>query len=151
MGIHLATPTSWWNKLNKEFCFTLDAAADDDHHMGDIQYLTLKDDALQVRWTGTIWCSPPWDPPYLSAWVKKGYESARHLANKVIMLLPVRPRSHWWHKYAMYASEIRFINGTLDFVPFDKSMKVFKVEPQCLVIFKAKHEPPAICRGYPNR
>lgn len=143
MNTSLATPIEWWNRLNQEFSFTLDAAADDDHHMGNIAYITPEQNAFHTPWTGRIWCSPPWAKETLGLWVAHGYEACRYEgAELVVMLLPVRPTDDWWFHYALRAFEIRFIKGALDFVPFDKEVKFFHVEPHCLLIFRRPQDIP---------
>ena len=150
---YLATPQDWWNKLNKRFFFTLDAAAEKDHHMGNIPYLTEEQDALSVRWTGSVWCSPPWHKTGLTKWVKKAYDAVTlEPAQIVVMLLPVRTQDRWWHDRLLgKANEILFIRGDLEFTPFDPTMGAFHVEPHCLGVFQKHHRGPTETYSYPCR
>ena len=45
------TPQSFFDELDKEFHFDLDAAADDQNHKCS-RYFTIKDDGLTQNWGG---------------------------------------------------------------------------------------------------
>ena len=131
----LATPRKWWDRLDEHFEFTLDAAADHQHFMCT-PYFTEEDDALSQDWKGRVWCSPPWLSEGLYAWVNKGHGDAMiGVAKVVVMLLPIRPHSDWWHDFVIYADQIWFLTGHLDFVPFDERVVKYNVEAHCLVVF----------------
>jgi site-specific DNA-methyltransferase (adenine-specific) len=145
----LATPKHWWDKLDAEFNFTLDAAADREHHMTPT-YITVEENALVQDWLGSVWCSPPWKEPGLNGWLRHGWANAATHGGPVVMLLPVRTTMSWWHSHVMGAKEIRFINGQLEFVPYEPVLGLH-VEPHCLVIFEKGEYGPPICSSYPAR
>lgn len=146
----LATPLDWFAVLNEEFNFYHDVAADDLHHMTDYYY-TEKHDGLVQNWYGTVWCSPPWVEGGLYAWVRKGYtESLKVYCTRVVMLLPVQSTMRWWHEFVLHSREIRFLTGTLDFVPFRHDLFGFTVEPSCLVVFGPTAEYPKMT-SYPHK
>jgi site-specific DNA-methyltransferase (adenine-specific) len=123
------TPYSLFHQLDCEFGFTLDAAAEPEHHMCPVYYSTA-DDGLQQPWTGVVWCNPPYGRE-LYHWVRKAADSAREGA-AVVMLLPSRTGAAWFHELALPLAEIRFIRGRLRFsgskinAPFDSLIAVFK-------------------------
>ena len=47
----------------------------------------------------------------LSDWVRKAYLETRKAGCTVVMLIPARTNTRWWHGYCMKAAEIRFLNG----------------------------------------
>lgn len=76
------------------------------------------------------------NPPYSSIkeWVKKSYEDWIMNERKIniVMLIPSRTDTRWWHEYVMKATEIRFIKGRLKFGNAKNSAPF----PSCIVIFK---------------
>ena len=61
--------------------------------------------------------NPYFDPPYGSAiklWVKKCYEEAKKGA-LVVMLIPARTDTSYFHDYIYNKAEIRFLRGRLKF------------------------------------
>ena len=150
--IYLATPKKWWKKLDREFHFTLDVAADDEHHM-TLAYFTYEQDALGKDWPGTVWCSPPWHRSVLPYWVSKAQVEARRHSGTVVCILPVQPYAKWWKEIVLrHAWEIRYIDGDLAWEPFDGFPFIgIGVEPACLVVFRGPEPHTLIERGYPSR
>lgn len=126
------TPRALFAALNAEFGFTLDAAASPDNHKC-AAYITEEDDALQCRWvtTGAVWLNPPFGPG-IGKWVKKAYEESLYRWVTVVLLIPARTETSWWHSYVMEATEIRLIRGRLRFsgvtinAPFPSAVVVFR-------------------------
>jgi len=107
------TPQALFNQLDREFHFTLDAAASDRNAKCAV-YLTETDDALHRPWApAVVWCNPPYGRG-IRAWVEKGYREAG-LGALVVMLVPATTDLAWWHEVASYADEIRFIRGRVAF------------------------------------
>ncbi|MGA9042829.1 MAG: DNA N-6-adenine-methyltransferase [Terriglobales bacterium] len=55
-------------------------------------------------------------PPYnnIAPWIQRAYNE--HTKGKlVVCLLPVRTSTLWFHKYALKATQIRFLKGHLKF------------------------------------
>jgi hypothetical protein len=77
------------------------------------------------------------NPPYgreIGKWVEKAYHSIEDgSAQIVVMLLPARTDTRWWHDWVM-KGEIRFIRGRLKFGGCKNSAPF----PSAIVIFKKK-------------
>ena len=109
-----ATPQDFFDKLNDEFHFTLDAAASPDNAKCT-NYFTEEQDGLAQSWEGhTVWCNPPYCRK-TGLWVKKAYEEHQRTGCTVVMLLPSRTDVRWFHDYILGKAEIRFIKGRLKF------------------------------------
>lgn len=136
-----ATPPWLFAKLNREFKFTLDPAADD-HNAKCAKYYTQEQDGLQQDWAGeTVFINPPYSKIY--DWVKK--TASEVLSNKItaVMLLPVRSDTRWFHEFCLdgnLVKEIRFVKGRLKFgegknsAPFPSMIVVFEEGKQVLPI-----------------
>ena len=64
------TPQELFNRLNKEFNFTLDICASKENAKCP-KYYTKEEDALKQEWGGVIWMNPPYGRQ-IGIWVKKG-------------------------------------------------------------------------------
>jgi phage N-6-adenine-methyltransferase len=101
----------------------------DDHNAKCKRYFTKEQDGLVQNWQGSVWCNPPYGKE-IGKWLKKAYESYLDGA-RVVLLVPARTDTAWWHDYAM-KGEIRFIRGRLKFgdsknsAPFPSAVIVFK-------------------------
>lgn len=123
------TPDDFFRGLDAEFHFTLDACATPGTEKV-AAYLSSANllSALAVPWYGAVFCNPPYGRR-IGQWVRHGYESAKEGAT-VVMLLPSRTDTAWWHDYVMLG-EIRFIRGRLHFdgkgpAPFPSAVVVFR-------------------------
>tara|TARA_R100000008_G_scaffold50989_1_gene30579 strand:- start:2090 stop:2569 length:480 start_codon:yes stop_codon:yes gene_type:complete len=127
-----ATPQSFFNKLNEMYGpFTLDAAASDANYKVD-KYLTADDDALSADWSGnTVFLNPPYGRG-LKEWIRKSYQEGQKQDTTVVMLIPARTDTKYWHDYVMKADEIRFVRGRIKFgdetnsAPFPSAVVVFR-------------------------
>lgn len=108
------TPQELYEKLNKEFNFTLDAAASDKNHKTK-KYYTKEKNGLQQSWqtTGSVFCNPPYGRT-LYKWIEKAHEEAK-TGQKIVMLIPARTDTSYFHKYIYNKTEIRFIKGRIKF------------------------------------
>lgn len=126
-----STPQAFYDALNKEFSFTLDPCADELNHKCDT-YFTEIDDGLLMDWGGyRVFCNPPYGRA-ISAWVEKCYVESKKPNTTVVMLIPARTDTSYFHKYIYHiAKEIRFIKGRLKFgdsknsAPFPSMVVVF--------------------------
>lgn len=108
------TPTDLFTKLDEEFHFTLDAASSTTNHKCP-KYYTLEDSAFDHEWTGeTVFCNPPYGRK-IADWVRKCSMEANHEDTAVVMLIPARTDTRWFHDYILGRAEIRFIKGRLRF------------------------------------
>ena len=126
-----STPQSFFNELDKEFNFTLDPCATT-ANAKCTKYFTEEVNGLIQNWEGeTVFCNPPYGNQ-LKLWVKKCYEENIKLNTKVVMLMPARTDTIYFHKYIYHkAKEIRFIKGRLKFgnsknsAPFPSMIVIF--------------------------
>lgn len=127
-----ATPQDFFDKLNEEFNFTLDAAATWENSKCENCY-TKQLSGLLMPWvaSGAVWCNPPYGRN-IGEWVKKGMLESYEKDQTVVMLLPVRTDTSWFHKYILGKAEIRFIRGRLKFgnsknaAPFPSMVVIFR-------------------------
>lgn len=122
------TPQDLYEKLNQEFHFTLDVCALPENAKC-ARYYTPEQDGLSQLWEGSVWCNPPYGRG-VGAWVKKAAQSALGGAT-VVMLLPARTDTAWFHDWIYRRAEIRFIRGRLKFggaknsAPFPSMIVIF--------------------------
>jgi phage N-6-adenine-methyltransferase len=126
-----STPQDFFNELNKEFNFTLDPCATPENAKCE-KYYTKEDDGLKQDWSGeTVFCNPPYSRA-IKDWVKKCYEESKKPNTTVVMLIPARTDTSYFHDYIYHkAKEIRFIRGRLKFgnaknsAPFPSMVVIF--------------------------
>ena len=122
------TPQDLFDKLNNEFHFTLDVCATPENAKCDSFY-TKEQDGLSHPWKGAVWCNPPYGKQ-IGSWVRRGFFASQS-GNTVVMLLPARTDTRWFHEYIYGKAEIRFIRGRLKFggsknsAPFPSMVIVF--------------------------
>ena len=122
------TPQDLFDKLNNEFHFTLDVCATPENAKCDSFY-TKEQDGLSQPWKGVVWCNPPYGRQ-IGEWVRRAF-LASVSGNTVVMLLPARTDTRWFHEYIYGKAEIRFIRGRLKFggsknsAPFPSMVVVF--------------------------
>ena len=134
------TPLNFFEKLDDEFLFSLDAAALSTstlvpHNWYGPDHPDLdRRDAFTRNWKldangGAIWLNPPYGRT-ISAWVGKADSESRS-GGVVVCLVPARTDTNWWHNYCI-RHEIRFIRGRLKFgdgknsAPFPSAVVVMK-------------------------
>ena len=109
------TPTDFFKKYDDGFNFTLDACATPQNAKCG-KYFTKEDDGLTKDWGGNrVWCNPPYGCE-ISKWVKKASEEAQKPHTIVVMLLPARTDTAWFHDYILGKASIQFIRGRIKFV-----------------------------------
>ena len=126
-----STPQDFFDELDKEFNFTLDPCATSENAKCD-KYYTVVENGLNQDWQGhTVFCNPPYGK-VIKDWVKKCYEESLKPNTTVVMLIPARTDTSYFHDYIYRkAREIRFIRGRLKFgnaknsAPFPSMVVVF--------------------------
>lgn len=119
------TPQEVFDKLDKEFHFTLDVAASPTNAKC-ADYFTKEQNGLAQEWRGVVWCNPPYGRE-VGKWVAKAATSNA----LVVMLLPARTDTAWFHDYIYGKAEVRFIRGRLKFggcknaAPFPSMVVIF--------------------------
>jgi phage N-6-adenine-methyltransferase len=137
------TPRTFFDSLNREFDFTLDAAAlkssalcnrwyGPDHDSLDMQ------DAFSRDWQqdaqGNIWLNPPYGRT-IKSWMQKANLEASRGGGQIVCLVPSRTDTTWWHENCIQ-HEVRFIRGRLKFGN-QKNPAPF---PSAVVIMRGKSE-----------
>ena len=125
------TPQEFYDKLDWRFGpFNLDPCADADNAKCT-KFFTESQDGLSQSWEGfTSFVNPPYGRG-IEKWIKKAYEESRKEDTKVVMLIPARTDTKYWHQYVMKADEIHFVKGRLKFgdsensAPFPSAVVVF--------------------------
>ena len=108
-----ATPKALFDELNNEFDFTLDPCATDGNHLCD-KYYTIHDDGLKHDWKGErVFCNPPYSK--ISDWCEKAFYESKSEGTIVVMLMPSRTDTKYFHDYIYNRTEIRFVKGRLKF------------------------------------
>ncbi len=117
------TPKDFFEKMDREFYFTLDAAALSnstlvpDNWYGPDHPDSDRRNALVRSWSsdsfgGSVWLNPPYGRT-IGYWMKKANVEARPNL-PVVCLVPARTDTKWWHDYCIQ-HEVRFIKGRLKF------------------------------------
>lgn len=128
-----STPQDFFDSLDREFSFTLDPCADSSNHKCD-KYFIREDNGLNQSWRGeTVFCNPPYGKA-IKDWVKKCYEEARQPDTTVVLLIPARTDTAYFHDYIYKRPdvEIRFLRGRLKFgdgknsAPFPSMVVIFR-------------------------
>ena len=125
------TPQDLFDELDKEFHFSIDVCATPKNAKCS-RYYTAEQDGLTQPWKGTIWCNPPYGRQ-IGSWVRRGL-FASVAGNLVVMLLPARTDTRWFHEYIYRRNnvEIRFLRGRLHFngeknaAPFPSMIVIFR-------------------------
>lgn len=134
-----ATPQSFFDLVNAEFGFTLDSAAEA-HNAKCASYYDESVDGLSQPWPGVVWCNPPYGRS-ISKWVEKGWSEAQNGAT-VVMLIPARTDTAYWHDYVMRAAEIRMVRGRLVFGTGDARANA--PFPSALIVFRPGEHVPTV-------
>ena len=124
------TPPELFKDLDNEFKFTLDPCASKENYKCD-KYFTKEENGLLQDWGGQrVYCNPPYGRT-VGDWVEKAAKESRKENTIVVMLLPARTDTKWFHKYIYGRATIRFIRGRLKFggsknsAPFPSMIVIF--------------------------
>ena len=125
-----ATPRDLFDALDAEFHFNLDPCASDTNHKC-ADYYTAETDGLTQNWVGRrVFCNPPYGRA-IAAWVRKCYDESRKPDTLVVMLIPARTDTAYFHDFIYHkAREIRFLRGRVHFndagaAPFPSMVVIF--------------------------
>ena len=124
------TPQDLFDELDAEFHFDLDVCAMPENAKCE-RYYTPEQDGLAQEWTGTCWCNPPYGRQ-IGKWVKKASECG----GTVVMLVPARTDTKWFHDYIYGKAEIRFLRGRLHFVSAGGAVMDSAPFPSMVVVFR---------------
>lgn len=128
------TPQKFFDELNKEFHFTLDPCATPENAKCK-KYYTQEENGLLKSWENeVVFCNPPYGRE-LCKWVEKAYKEAEKGAT-VVMLIPARTDTQYFHDYIYHKHEVRFLKGRLHF----NDSKHVAPFPSIVVVMKHKKE-----------
>ena len=81
---------------------------------------------------GCVFVNPPYGRE-IYKWVKKAYEESKDGVT-VVMLLPVRTDTKWFHEFIYNRAEVRFLKGRIKFgdaknsAPFPSMIVIYRGE-----------------------
>jgi phage N-6-adenine-methyltransferase len=124
------TPQAFYDKLNQGFGFSLDPCATAPNAKCK-KYFTEVQNGLAQDWGGhRVFVNPPYGRK-IGDWLKKGFEESTKPDTTVVMLVPARTDTKWWHNYVMKAKEVHLVRGRLTFgsstspAPFPSAVVIF--------------------------
>ena len=126
-----STPQEFFDKLDWRFGpFDLDPCANP-HNTKCANFFTEAEDGLSKDWEGfTTFVNPPYGRG-IDKWIKKCFDESRKEGTRVVMLIPARTDTKYWHQYIMRADEVYFLKGRLKFGECDNSAPF----PSAIVVF----------------
>lgn len=129
------TPMEVFDPLHAEFGFTLDAAASAENAKV-ARFFNAEDDGLSQDWgRETVWLNPPYgdNAAKLSDWVEKSYRASL-LGATVVLLIPARTNTNWFHDLCLQRGEVRFVKGRPRFGDAEHGLPL----PLCVVVFRPR-------------
>lgn len=96
------------------------------------------DRPVEYRGGGSVFCNPPYGRA-LGAWVRKAYEEAQ-TGTTVVLLIPARTDTAYFHDYIYGKAEIRFLRGRLHFEDEDGNRFPPAPFPSMVVIYNGDHQ-----------
>ena len=97
------------------------------------KFFTKEEDGLIQDWSKDIvFVNPPYGRE-IGKWVEKSYNEAKKGA-KVVMLIPSRTDTKWFHDFIYNKAEIRFLKGRIRFLQNKKELNAAPF-PTMLIIF----------------
>lgn len=124
------TPQWLFDKLNREFGFTLDPCATP-QNAKCARFYTKDNDGLGHSWANeVVFVNPPYGGN-TDRWLRKAWQESLNNAVVVCLLVSSTDRSYWHDYIFPYASQIRWIRGRLRFsdasstAPFASAIIIF--------------------------
>ena len=128
-----STPQDVFDTLDAEFNFELDPCSTHENAKCMLHY-TAEENGLEQSWGGyRVFCNPPYSD--ISRWVEKCYREGCKDNTLVVLLIPARTDTKYFHDFIYQRSEIRFIKGRLRF----ENHKVNAPFPSMVVIFRGAY------------
>ena len=126
------TPQEIFDQLDMLYNFDLDPASTHENAKCE-KHFTKDDDGLAQDWGGhRVFCNPPYGRS-IGDWVEKGFYESQKPNTTVVMLLPARTDTRWFHDFCLFG-DVHFIRGRLKFggskdaAPFPSMVVTFKSE-----------------------
>ena len=84
-----------------------------------------------------VFCNPPYGRA-IADWVRKGYEESRKPGTTVVMLIPSRTDTAYFHDWIFgKASEVRFLRGRLKFTDEDGNGEDAAPFPSAVIVWRS--------------
>lgn len=129
------TPQILFDELNARYHFTLDPASDEQNHKCP-KYFTKEHNGLLQSWENErVFCNPPYGKE-IGLWAQKAFEENRDHGTFIVMLMPARTDTKWFHNYIYGTAELQFLKGRLRF-ELEGKPKLGAPFPSMLVIYNA--------------
>ncbi len=107
------TPDYFYNDLNSRFLFDLDPCSTSENHKCDY-YFTKNDNGLLRSWKNhRVFCNPPYSD--IKRWVEKCFNEHFFYNTDIVLLIPSRTDTNFFHSYIYGYADIFFIKGRLKF------------------------------------
>lgn len=136
------TPKTLYYYLNAMFHFDLDPCTTKDNPLGTRKFYTKKENGLKQQWDAkNVFVNPPYNRA-INNWLHKAQTevSEGRVKNAVVMLLPARTDTKWFHEYIYNVEkhrfrdhvEVWFLKGRLKFggaknsAPFPSMVVIFR-------------------------
>lgn len=132
------TPGGFFRELDKEFHFTLDAAATEKSAKCAAFY-TPETDGLNSPWNldgGAVFCNPPYGRE-IGKWVRKAWEEAKS-GITIVLLIPARTDTNYFHDYILGQAEIRWVRGRIHFEDENGTVYERAPFPSMVVVYNGK-------------
>lgn len=131
------TPPELFRRLDEQYHFTLDAAATAENALCK-RYFTKETDGLSQPWQtdGAVWCNPPYGRS-VAKWVRKAYFESMG-GQTIVMLIPARVDTAWFHDWVYHKAELRFIRGRLHYGLNGIPAKYNSAFPSMIVIYNGR-------------
>ena len=115
MADNWRTPPEIFAKLNAEFSFDLDAAADSSNALCP-RWIDEKANALAMNWPGhSVFLNPPYGSK-IAPFVREACAQAAK-GKTVVALVPLRMRAAWFHEHVLgQADEVRAVRKRIIFL-----------------------------------
>jgi site-specific DNA-methyltransferase (adenine-specific) len=141
------TPLDFFEPLNREFHFTLDACASHENHLLP-KYFTIETNGLIQSWEGEcVFINPPFST--FSAWIEKAYFESKKNDITIVMIIPSRTDTKAWHNFAMKANQIRFCIPRVNFLLNKQKTKNGSTFPLSIIVFQPNKNPyPSVSSYY---
>lgn len=87
-------------------------------------------DLLRIGGGCRVFCNPPYSQ--IEKWVEKAFYETKQENTLVVMLIPSRTDTRYFHNYIYGRTEIRFVKGRLKFgdgknsAPFPSMLVIFR-------------------------
>lgn len=127
------TPPELFAELERTYGpFTLDPAAT--HQTAKAPaYFTPEEDGLAQPWSGRVFLNPPYGRE-IGKWVAKAARE-RERAEIIVILIPARTDTRWWHDYIQDKAEVTFLRGRVRFL-LDGQRLASAPFPSAVVVYR---------------